>query len=372
MSQALGNNSGRFYSSLVKPVLVDCSFVVDSSNGNGLGIRSLKGSCVKDVFMYTSASAGTGNSGIVNPLTVNGSKGYALIKLKHNYQRYLGGFSGFVSPSTGGTLAINGSALTVGVPYITASVGHATAGAQTIAPVADVAGSLASTWFQISDAYGNLFVIWFKVSGVGSAPVGVSGTLVQQSIATNDTAATIGAALVLTLQNLPSGISGVYSFTAAGTTTVTVTSTATNPYGPFPGGAADGLIPTGFTFAVTKYNTNLANWQAVGLPKGVTPAVGASFVATATGSSVGGGSTGTVVLAGVSGITTMEVVGDPNQSIAPIPMGGSPNAGGWIMVQFLGATNSSTTTLVATAPANNSVVGMSFYLEQSSVVIAGA
>lgn len=371
MSNSLGNNGGRFYSSLVRPVLLDCSFVVDSTNGNGLGIRSLKGAGVRDVFMYTSASAGKGNGGMLNPMAHTASEGYAWVQLKDNYAAYCGGFQGFVSPSTGSTIAINGTALTVGTPYVIATVGHATAGAVTIAPVADVSGSLASTWFRIYDAYGNTFIVWFSVSGVGAAPTGVSGTLVQQSISTGDTAATIGTALAVTLAALPSGVSGVFSFTATGTTTVTVTSTATNPYGPLPGGPADGVIPTGFTFAVTKFNTNLTNWQAVGVVPGVVPNIGVAFVATTTGQSVGGGSTGTVIAAGNSGITKVEVVGNPNQSIAPVPMGGSPHRGAWIMVQFLAATNSSTTTLIPTSPANNSVVGMSFYVEQSSVMISG-
>ena len=123
-------------------------------------------------------------------------------------------------------------------------------GAATISPVADIAGSLASTWFSLYDNYGNTFIIWFSVSGVGSAPIGVSGTLVQQSILSGATAAQIGAALVLTIQNLPSGVAGVFSFTASGTTTVTVTSTQTNPYAPI-APPADGLIPTGFAFVKT-------------------------------------------------------------------------------------------------------------------------
>src|ERR1700677_2366220 len=61
MSNPLGNNGGRFYSTLVKPVLIECSFVVDGTNGNGMGIRNLKGAGVKSVFMNTTASI-TGNT----------------------------------------------------------------------------------------------------------------------------------------------------------------------------------------------------------------------------------------------------------------------------------------------------------------------
>ena len=434
MSNALGNNGGRFYSFLNRPVLIDCSFVVDSTNGNSLGTRNLKGAGVRAVYMNTSASfsgnthtnttidgiaSGTGSlvvgmklsgTGIaagttilainssssittniattatgtgvtistVAPGSPNPAAGFALIQLRENYARYCGGFSGFVSPSTGGTIAINGSALTVGNPYIVASVGHATAGTVTIAPVADVSGSLASTWFRIYDAYGNTFIIWFSVSGVGAAPIGVSGTLVQQSITANATAAQIGAALVITLENLLAAQLGnitapvgVFSFTASGSTTVTVVSTATNPFGPLPGVPMDGLIPTGFTFAVVDFNTNQQNWSQVGLLPGVTPNIGASFIATATGSSSGGGSTGLVIAPGISGISSIEVVGDPNQSFSPRPISGSVNHGAWILIQFLAPTSTSTTTLIPTAPLINSVVGLSFYVNLSSVSVDG-
>jgi len=434
VSNTLGNNGGRFYSSLVRPVLNDANWIVDPANGNGLGIRSLKGASVKSVYMHTTASiigtthttttidgipggtssltigmqvSGTGipagativsipsstsiiisaaatssNVGITILTVAKGSPnpaaGFALIQLKDNYSKYIGGFSGFAGSTSGGTIAINSTSLVVGNPYIIASVGHATAGTVTIAPVADVAGSLAGTWFRLYDAYGNTFIIWFSVSGVGAAPVGVAGTLVQQSIVAGSSAATIGAALVVTINGLlaqqllnPSGPAGVFSFTATGTTTVTVVSTQTNPFGPLPGVPADGLIPTGFTFALINFNTNLVNWQQVGLPPGVVPNVGASFIATSTGSSVGGGSTGLVVAPGVSGIGSIEVVGDPNQSVAPIPMGGSPNRGTWLLVQFLAPTSASVTTPIPVAPATNTTVGMSFYLEQSSVLISG-
>jgi hypothetical protein len=427
MANLLGYNGGRFYSSLSQPVLIDCNFTVDATNGNGLGLRSLKGSLVKNVFMNTSAAftgtshtsnlidgiaSGTASlvvgmpvqgSGIAAGTTIltiassssitlsaatsssttgsityqaignpNPAAGYALIQLKESYARYAGGFSGFVSPSTGGTIAINSSSLTKGIPYIIAAAGHASAGAVTIAPVADSSGSLSSTWFRLYDAYGNTFIIWFYVTGVGgSAPIGVGGTLVQQTIAENASAATIGTALASTIALLPSGISGVNSFTATGTTTVTATSTNTNPYGPVAGPPADGTIATGFTFANSVFTTNQTAWQKVGLPAGVLPNVGASFIATATGYSTNGGSTGTVVAAGVSGCTGIEVIGDPNQSSAPIPMGGSGNHGAWILVQFIAATSSSVTTPIPTAPAQNTVVGMSFYMEAKSVVISG-
>lgn len=415
MANALGNNGGRLYSFGAQPVLIDCNFIVDATNGNGLGIRSLKGQGVENVFMHTSASPGRGPNGYLNP---NPAIGYAWVQLANNYNRYLGGFSGFSSPVTGSDIPIDASdaALTAGNPYIITSVGTGPAGVATIQPVADVAGSLASKYFMLYDSYGNSFCIWFSVSGVGAPPLlgpaaayGQRGLqYVQQSILSGATAAQIGAALVLTIQNLPNPVIGGFSFTAAGTTTVTVTSTILQPLGGIPqdgttvipaqgpsvpiiftvtsasatagaiytdgsghlysvtttlasgttlvtsgvgapigatlskvSGTGDASITfssavtgwaTGFAFALTVNDTNLQDWQAVGLPKGLVPSVGQSFIAKATGA---GFSTGLVRAPGVSGISSIEVIGDPNLSFAPMPQGGTPHVGGWVLVQFL-------------------------------------
>jgi hypothetical protein len=218
-------NAGHFYSNIAKPIEIDLNFVVDSTNGNGLGIRSLKSNgYVQNVFLHTTATPMGGNP--------NPASGLAMIQLKGNFNKYLGGFSGFVSPVTG-------SALT-------------------------------------STTAGNAYVI-----------------------------------------------------TALGTTTT-------------------------------------AQWNAAGLPQGLTPTVGQAFIATATGP-IGG--TGSVHAPGVSGITSMEVIGDPNTEIANSNT--SANGGAILIVQFLAPTSSSVTTPIPTAPANNSVVGMTIKLDGSSVTVDG-
>ncbi len=403
-SNKLGNNGGRSYSFLNRPVWIDCNFVVDATNGNGLGIRSLKGSGVQQVFMHTSSTPAGGNP--------NPASGYALIQLANNYNRYCGGFSGYISPVTGGALNIdaNSAALTVGQPYIITSVGHAAAGQASIVAVADSAGSLASTWFSLYDGYGNTYIVWFYVTGVGGGPpAGVSGTPVQVTIASGAANTAVAAAMTSVLGLLaPPQVAGVFSFTTStsGHTTL-ATNTSTNPYH-LPGPPAEGLIPTGFTFSLSVNDRNSVDWRGVGLPKGVTAAVGASFVATATGF---GSSTGQVKLPGSSGVNSIEVIGDPNASIGPVPLGGSPNVGGWIMVQFLkgstsavtsaltmnsytpaGTNNSATppiftgtpavltgtivnsggaTTFAPGAPADGTVVGLGFYVEAGSILIQG-
>lgn len=372
-SNSLGNNGGRLYSFLTKPVWIDCTYTVTSTNG--LGVTNVKGAGIQNIFMHTSITPTKGANGYLNP---NPAVGYAVIQLQSNYNRYSGGFAAISSATTGSSLAINSTALTVGAPYVINAVGHGPLGSATIAPVADSSGSLASKWFTLYDSYGNTFIIWFSVSGVGSAPIGVSGTLVQQTISTNATAATIGAALVTTINGLlaaqPGNLAapaGVFSFTASGTTTVTVTSTQTNPYGPLPGTPADGVLPTGFAFAVVNFSTNQQDWNGVGLPKGIVPNIGASFIATATGYSTGGGSTGTVMVPGASSVSDISVVGDPNQTLGPIPLGGSPNVGGFIMVQFLGPTSATNTAQIATAPADGSLISLGFYVEAASVYVLG-
>jgi hypothetical protein len=501
MAGMLGNSGGRLYSFGAEPVLIDCNFIVDAANGNGYGVRTLKGQGVQAVYMHsTAALTGTvtsgsnvisaiagGTSSLLPGMAVQGTAipagtiitavlssgsvqisnnatgthasesityqapgspnpaaGYALVRLSNNYNRYLGGFSGFASPTTGSTIHIDATdaALTIGNPYIIASVGVGPNGTATIAPVADVSGSLASTYFTLYDSYGNVFAIWFSVSGVGSQPnlgpaaaFGQTGLqYVQQSIVTNDTAATIGADLVVTIANLNSGISGVKSFTASGTTTVTVVSTLASPLAGIPidgnqiisasnsqpvpifftiasGSATAGSIwsdgngnlytvsatissqtllkttgihnpanaagtltfvsgtgstaalsyssavaglATGFTFALTVSDSNFDDWHAVGVPHGVTPQVGVSFVAKATGA---GGSTGLVIAAGVSGIASLEVIGDPNLSLAPHVSGPSANVGGWVLVQLLNGSSA------PTAPAAGSTCGMCFYVD---------
>ncbi len=355
MGHNLGNNYGKFYSFQSKPVILDLQFKVVLADSAGYGVTSVKGQGVSHVFMQSSATPASGN-----PFVNTTSAGYALIQLAYNYKRIYGGPWNVEPPVTGGALAIDASALDPGVPYKIVTVGVGTKGAATINCVDDVSSNLASTWFRLYDSYGNTFIIWFSVDGVGSAPTGVAGTLVQQSISENDTDDTIADALVLTIENLASGVAGVDSFTASATTgTVTVTSTKDDILA---GPPADGVIPTGFAFSLTKYKTNLKNWQVVGVKPGVVPAVDLAFVAIAAGDSTGGGSTGTVKALDKSNVAAMELLGNPQLPLNPIPMGGSPNSGGWVLVQFLDFGGS------VAAPTDGSIVRLQFLLEEATPV----
>lgn len=120
-------SGGKIYSMHVKPVLLDCNFVVDSTNGNGLGIRNLKGPAIKSVFMHTTAPlTGSGNP--------NPAAGYIEIVLQDNYNRYYGGTGGFGSPLTGSPIAFSvGSGVTAGEVVVLTSLGTTTTAANFVA-----------------------------------------------------------------------------------------------------------------------------------------------------------------------------------------------------------------------------------------------
>ena len=138
----------RIWTGHVMPVLLDCNFVVDSSNGNGLGIRSLKGPYVEAVYMHTSATPAAGNP--------NPGNGVIIVQLQDNYNRYYGGWSGQVSPiGTPVTSTTNHTA------YIITSLGTASRAQWTAAGLSP----------NITPAVGVSFVATQTASIGGSASV---------------------------------------------------------------------------------------------------------------------------------------------------------------------------------------------------------
>lgn len=137
--------------------------------------------------------------------------------------------------------------------------------------------------------------------------------------------------------------------------------------------SADVWAPTtGSNVAVTAINptsvytisvvgtTTTAQWVTAGVPVGVTPAVGVTFLCAATSAG-----TGQAKLVGVSGIAAVEVIGNPNTTV-------NQGAGGisYVVVQCLGATGAGTTTLIPTDPASGSTLGISLYFSDSSNLLA--
>lgn len=136
---------------------------------------------------------------------------------------------------------------------------------------------------------------------------------------------------------------------------------------PVPTSTSQTSTTSGNMYQITALGTaTAAQWQAVGFPAQFTPAVGATFLATAS-ASIGGSAT--VGSPGVPTIVAVNPLGNPNQLIASSNI--AQYAGSQIWVQFAAATNSSTTTLVAAAPADNTVFKLQLCYDGSSVTIDG-
>lgn len=95
-------------------------------------------------------------------------------------------------------------------------------------------------------------------------------------------------------------------------------------------------LTAGLAYVITIVgNSTLAQWQAIGLPPGITPAVGVSFIAIAVGAGANT-STSRVQLPTTSGVFGVEVVGNPSVSLASSTI--ATNGGAWLLLQFMGAT----------------------------------
>lgn len=95
VARGFGLNGKSIYMNITKPIFVFCNFIVDSTNGNGYGVRSVKSNgYIESVFMNTSATPGK-IGGYTNP---NPIAGYAQVRFKNNFNYYLGGFSGWAAP----------------------------------------------------------------------------------------------------------------------------------------------------------------------------------------------------------------------------------------------------------------------------------
>lgn len=116
-------NGGKLYTPHVKPVLVDCNFIVTSTNG--LGITSLnRGMAVLNVFMHTSTTPAVGNGGITNP---NPVAGVILVQLADAYKSLYSFSYALGSPNSASDVKIDNSAMTAGTAYTITTLGNASA-----------------------------------------------------------------------------------------------------------------------------------------------------------------------------------------------------------------------------------------------------
>ena len=276
------------YSPHNKSTVLDCSFIVDSTNGNGYGVRSLKGSGrIQSLYMNTSASfVGTLNS------TVN------------------------VTGIASGT-----SNLKVGMSVSGTNIPSGTT-------IASIVSSSAITLSQ---------------AATGSGTPTINYAAIGQPTTTGPAAGYI----IVNLQDNYNTYLGGYSGFAAPISGTPLTSglTVGNPY-----------------IIVSLGSSTLAQWQAAGLSAGITPAVGASFIAIAT--SIAGGGAVEAPGTGGSGIDHIEVIGDPNVMNSNLPMGlGFPLGGLNGGMQLILACYKNGT---ITAPNNNTTIGMNFYMNDSA------
>lgn len=292
-----GKNKGLIYHNLTQPVEIVSNFVVDATNGNGLGIRSLKSNgWIKNVFMHTSAAL----TGTVATTAAQ------------------------ITSISGGT-----ASLVVGMPVQGTGI-----------PAGTVITSILSS----------------SAVGISQTPTGnhASESITYQGF--NNGSANpnppSGYAWIQFKQNYNiylGGFSGFVSQLSGSNVNID---------------ASDAALTAGAAYVITSLGTStLADWQAVGLPPGLVPTVGQSFIALVTGAGTGTGKVQIPVASG-SGISVVDVIGDPNQSISNSSI--AANGGAWVLVRFLAATSSGVTTLIATAPQNNAAVGMTFKFDQSS------
>ena len=116
-------------------------------------------------------------------------------------------------------------------------------------------------------------------------------------------------------------------------------------------------------------NATAAQWTTVGVPAGVTPAVGVCFVAAATGAGSGNTSTSRVAPPSLSGVTSAEIVGSPTAMANT--SNSATNGGAYLYIQFLAPTSASVTTMIPTNPTDLSTIEMQIRMDGSSVTVDG-
>lgn len=264
-ARGFGQNGGHYYSNVTQPGIINCNFIVDSANGNGLGIRSLKSNgYIENVFMNTSAAfTGTYNDSVNITSIVQGT----------------------------GSLAVGMPVQGTGIPL----------GAR----IASIVSSSAIT---------------ITAATTGGAEAGVQVT--YQGVGANGLISPnpgAGYLLVQFKNNFRYYLGGFSGF-------VSYVQTSTK--------IDNSVLTIGQAYVIsTLGNSSLADWQSIGLPQGIVPASGVSFIATAVGvPGEANTSTSRVMLPRPSGVASLEVIGDPNSMNTTAI---APYAGKIILAQFL-------------------------------------
>ncbi len=262
---------------------------------NGLGITSLKSNGYVRNVFMHTSTTPTSNDGALNP---NPPDGYALVQLNNNFNKFLGAFLTTQAPNGAGQMA----STTANTVYVIGSPGT---------------------------AKGYVFTV-------------TSASATQGATYTNNTQT------FTVLETISSSTTLVMSGTGDPLASGTLTKT---------GGSGDSTIAfSAFTGGTA---TTTAQWQAVGLPAGLTPTAGQSFVATAS-QAIGG--SGYVVTPSNSGIQNLEIIGDPNTMLANTSL--AANGGAYLMI-VLEQSDS------PTAPNAGTVIDLRLSFDRSTVTIDG-
>lgn len=303
-------NSNKLYQFESYGVLLSCNFVVDQTNGNGLGIRNLKGSGVRAVYMNTNPAATT--------TTAVFATGALTITVANLTNLVVGMV--VTDSTTSGNLTSNTKITAINTVTNQITLNQVTAGASASAPGDTL--SFAMTAALASNPNPAAGIITLQLTDTYNRLLGMQTSIISPLTGSNLTLS--GGSVVA---NAP------YVIVSLGTT------------------------------------TTAANWVTAGLPVGVTAVVGATFIATAAAHTGTGLGNAVVQAPSVSGIISFEGIGDANNMNAVNPAAPATQ-GMWITLQALGPTISTgayVAPLIPTAPANNSVISMEIYLSNSSV-----
>ena len=278
--------------------MLDCNFVVDATNQNGYGVRSLKGPGIFAVYMHTTASF-IGNSHSSN--LIDGiSTGTQSLSVG---EQVTGAGLGLQAGTTIANILPGGTSLLLNQPTTT------TLTAATF-PVVGAGSPNPPAGYIVVVFQDNYNYYYFGTGGAVSPLSGTPITIVTPSSLTLHTP---------------------YVIVSVGTTTT-------------------------------------AQWNAIGVPLGITPAPGVAFFATATA----GLGTGVVETSVPSGINEFEVIGDPNTTLtSQAATVAGVSSGAYMILAMLGPTSSSVTTPIPVAPPAGTVIGLSFFLSNSLIKVNG-
>lgn len=435
------SSGGKIYAMHTSPVLLDCNFIVDSTQASG--IRALKGPTIKSVTMRgpgvvssnppagspvlgtsknfailaastitnTGSSVITGDLGLYAGTSVTGFPPGTVIGVQHitdsvanqgqidataaytalqalastvipsalDAQVLTAGVYSFASgaatlaTSAPGVLTFSGSATDI---FIIKTASTLTTGAGGAATMVFTGGALASNVYWAIGSSATINVTGasaFKGHLIAQVSVTIGGGTVDGNLVALTGAITISAASIITNVSSSSStttgpLAGTivvklvdgYNRSLSGFSNVITGLAATNT------SIDNSVLVIGTAYVISVLgNAPASKWYAIGVPIGVKPAVGVSFIASSTGGA------GNILISKVvtaqatgSGIVTIEVLGDPTLSSNPLASA-NQGFGAQFILQCRGYSGA------LAAPVDGTVISLAFLLSNSSIIVQG-